>query len=244
MIAISSGANMDFDRLRFVSERADSSETLMSVTIPEQAGSFRLLHSFLHPRNITEFNYRHNGTDKANVIVSFQALAGRTVEEDRAIISTILSAQGFAIQDLSNNEMAKAHTRHMSGGRAVQSFATGLGSPSFSPSTRKSNISDGSSSGSSNNSGNDDKLYEVVYRFEFPEAPGALNKFLDTLSHFNKGWSISLFHYRNRGHDCGRVLVGLLVRGSEKEAFQTFLQQLEYTYCEETENASYELFLK
>eukprot|EP01036_Dinobryon_divergens_P024364 gene24364-32809_t len=177
MIAISSGANMDFDRLRFVSERADSSETLMSVTIPEQA------------------------------------IAGRPVEEDKATIVAILQSQGFALQDLSNNEMAKAHARHMSGGRAVRSFASGF-------------TLDQSSSESQG-----DALYEVIYRFEFPEAPGALNRFLDTLNRFNQGWSISLFHYRNRGHDCGRVLVG-------------FLEQLEYTYIDETNNASYELFLK
>jgi threonine dehydratase len=97
MIAISSGANMDFDRLRFVSERADSSETLISVTIPEKPGAFRELHSYLHPRNITEFNYRHNGTSTANIIVSFQALPGKQVEDDKAVIASVLESHGYSV---------------------------------------------------------------------------------------------------------------------------------------------------
>lgn len=130
------------------------------------------------------------------------------------------------MQDLSSNEMAKAHTRHMSGGRAPKSFAQGF-----------EITCDEANKGC-------EQLYEVIYRFEFPEAPGALNKFLDSLNHFNQGWSISLFHYRNRGHDYGRVLVGLLVKGNEKAAFRKFLEQLEYTYYDETNNESYKLFIQ
>eukprot|EP01039_Chlorochromonas_danica_P008570 gene8570-9443_t len=211
MVAVASGANMDFDRLRFVSERADASETLMSVTIPEQPGAFRALYQMIHPRNVTEFSYRHNGTSQANVIVSFQALTGHSIDEDKATMTTLLARNGYAAEDLSDNELAKAHARHLAGGRAVR-FPDGL--------------------------------LEVVYRFEFPEAPGALNKFLHTLNHFNQGWSVSLFHYRNHGHDYGRVLVGLLVKDCDRSAFQTFLDNLGYTYYEETSNTAYLQFLK
>ena len=155
-VAISSGANMDFDRLRFVSERADSSETLISVAIPERPGSFRELYSVLYPRNVTEFSYRCNGTGKANVFVSYQSTPGRSLEEDRPVLTEALTSRGYAVTDLAGNEMAKAHARHLAGGRAVAGAAAGAGR-------------------------------EVVYRFEFPEAPGALDKFLHTLNHFNQG---------------------------------------------------------
>jgi threonine dehydratase len=215
-VAISSGANMDFDRLRFVSERADSGETLMAVGIPERAGSFRQLYSLIYPRNVTEFSYRHNGSSKANVFVSFQALAGKSLEEDKEIIRQVLSQNDFSVTDLSRNEMAKAHARHLAGGRAVKL-----------------------------DSHRDcEGRVELVYRFEFPEAPGALDKFLHTLNHFNQGWSISLFHYRNHGHDFGRVLVGLLVQPGEKVAFETFLDKLGYTFYDETDNVAYEQFLR
>jgi threonine dehydratase len=153
------------------------------------------------------------------------------VEEDKVALSAVLEEQGYTVQDLSNNEMAKAHTRHISGGRTPVAFSSILSSLPL-------------ASQSADAVEKDQTLYEVVYRFEFPEAPGALNKFLDTLSHFNQGWSISLFHYRNRGHDYGRVLVGLLVRGQERAAFQTFLEQLGYTFYDETENSSYKLFMQ
>ena len=216
-VAISSGANMDFDRLRFVSERADSSETLMSVAIPEQPGSFRILHSLLHPRNITEFSYRHNGSGSANVFVSLQLLSGKKQDEDRTFVSKLLASKGYHVSDLSRNEMAKAHARHLVGGRALESIVS---------------------------SDDNKKMQELVYRFEFPEAPGALDRFLTTVAKFNQGWSISLFHYRNHGHDFGRVLVGLLVEKSEMKAFESFLDNLGYTHYDETSNIAYSQFLK
>lgn len=125
----------------------------------------------------------------------------------------------FIVTDLQDNEMAKAHLRHMVGGRHTGSYTVGM-RPSKSA------------------------IQEVLYRFEFPEAPGALAKFLYTLNHFNEGWSISLFHYRNHGHDFGRVLVALLVREDELSAFMVFLDKLNYTYYEETYNSAYTQFIK
>ena len=141
-VAISSGANMYFDRLRFVSERADSSESLIAVTIPERAGSFRELHAILHPRNVTEFSYRHNGTAEANVIVSFQAL-GTSVEDDKDVLTAALAAKGFELTDLSTNEMAKSHARHLSGGRrrVVSVDSSQMASSSFGESSFPSNSS-------------------------------------------------------------------------------------------------------
>lgn len=156
MVAIASGANMDFDRLRFVSERADSSETLISVAIPERPGSFRELYSIIYPRNVTEFSYRWNGSDKANVFVSYQCLPGRMLKEDKPVLKEALLSKGYLVTDLSMNEMAKAHARHLAGGRA-----------------HYYDQKDGKN--------------ELLFRFEFPEAPGALNKFLHTLNHFNQG---------------------------------------------------------
>jgi threonine dehydratase len=219
-VAVSSGANMDFDRLRFVSERADSGETLMSVKIPERAGAFGELYAVLLPRNVTEFSYRHNGSQHANVFVSFQAIRGKSLDEDKALVQEELSKRGYVVTDLSDNEMAKAHARHLAGGRVCVA--------------------------SDNRTTDDFKdRNELVFRFEFPEAPGALNTFLQTLQRFNQGsWSISLFHYRNHGHDFGRVLVGLLVKPSEMEAFNVFLDQLGYSYYDETNNKAYLQFLK
>lgn len=211
-VAVASGANMDFDRLRFVSERADMSETLMSITIPEKPGSFRALYSLIYPRNVTEFSYRHNGTDRANVIASFQALSGSLVETDKVAIMNLLQDNGYAVEDLSENELAKVHARHLAGGRAINQW--------------------------------EDGVTELVYRFEFPEAPGALEKFLHTLYHFNQGWSVSLFHYRNHGDDYGRVLVGLLVKDIERGAFASFLEKLDYKFYDETNNSAFLQFMK
>ena len=208
-VAITSGSNIDFDRLRFVSERADSSEIMMAVTIPEQPGSFRELYSLVYPRNVTEFSYRQNGnlSHEADVILSFQGKQGKNIDDDRKDILYELSCNGYKCIDLSRNELAKSHARHLSGGRA------GIEG-------------------------------EVLYRFEFPEAPGALNKFLHTLNYHNQGWNISLWHYRNCGHDIGRVLVGLLVKEEEKVTFNNFLENLGYTHYEETNNSVYKCFLK
>lgn len=222
-VAISSGANMDFDRLRFVSERADNSETLMSVAIPERPGAFSELYSYIHPRNVTEFSYRHNGGKQANVFVSFQTLRSKSLEEDKQAIQQLLTSKGYRVCDLSDNEMAKGHARHLAGGRAF--------------------ISDGGTNSTESNDFADKS--ELVYRFEFPESPGALNIFLQTVHRCNNGqWSISLFHYRNHGHDFGRVLVGLLVNQSDMEEFGRFLEQLGYSYYDETNNTAYLQFLK
>lgn len=208
-VAITTGSNIDFDRLRFVSERADLSEIMFAVTIPERPGSFRELYSLIYPRNVTEFSYRQNGNlaHEANVILSLQVKQGKNIDDDRVEILEELRNSGYKCIDLSDNELAKSHARHLSGGRA------GIEG-------------------------------EVLYRFEFPEAPGALNKFLHTLNYHNQGWNISLWHYRNCGHDVGRVLVGLILRGNEKIVFNNFLENLGYTYSEETGNPVYKYFLK
>jgi threonine dehydratase len=203
LVAIASGANMNFDRLRFVAERAElgeQREAILAVTIPEQAGAFKAFCRLLGNRNITEFNYRFSDPKEAHIFVglaiSNAAEIGKLIYE--------LAAQGLNAIDLTDNEMAKLHLRHLVGGRAPQA------------------------------------VHEVVYRFEFPEKPGALMKFLDTMGH---DWNISLFHYRNHGADFGRVLVGMQVPPNEQTEFLAFLQHLGYPYWEETENPAYKLFL-
>lgn len=226
LVAISSGANMDFDRLRFVSERADSSETLMSITIPEHSGSFFKLYKLIYPRNVTEFSYRHNGSKLANVFFSFQAMRGKLLDEDKIILQESLTSHGYKVTDLSDNNMAKTHARHLAGGRAFIDSLNGGNGHSI---THHLDFIE---------------RIELIYRFEFPESHGALNNFLETLYRCNQGWNISLFHYRNHGHDFGRVLVGLLVKESEMESFGVFLDKLGYTYHDETNNCAYLQFLK
>lgn len=202
-VAVLSGANMNFDRLRFVAERAEigeAREALFAVTIPEQPGSFRAFCAALEQRVITEFNYRLHGRDEARVFVGVST-AGRG---DALNLAADLNARGFQTLDLSEDEMAKLHVRHMVGGRA--------------PGVK----------------------HERIFRFEFPERPGALRTFLDTLGGH---WNISLFHYRNHGSDAGRVLAGIEVPDTDRADFQHFLDQLGYPYLEETENPIYRLFL-
>lgn len=203
LVTIASGANMNFDRLRFVAERAElgeQREAILAVTIPEQAGAFKAFCRLLGNRNITEFNYRFSDPKEAHIFVG---LAIANAAEIGKLIYE-LAAQGLNAIDLTDNEMAKLHLRHLVGGRAPQA------------------------------------VHEVVYRFEFPEKPGALMKFLDTMGH---DWNISLFHYRNHGADFGRVLVGMQVPPNEQTEFLAFLQHLGYPYWEETENPAYKLFL-
>jgi threonine dehydratase len=203
LVGIASGANMNFDRLRFVAERAElgeQREAILAVTIPEQAGAFKAFCRLLGNRNITEFNYRFSDLSAAHIFVG---LAITNTTEIGKLIND-LAAQGLNAIDLTHNEMAKLHLRHLVGGRAPQA------------------------------------LHEVVYRFEFPEKPGALMKFLDTMGH---DWNISLFHYRNHGADFGRVLVGMQVPPDEQTEFLAFLQNLGYPYWDETENPAYQLFL-
>ena len=203
LVAIASGANMNFDRLRFVAERAElgeQREAVLAVTIPEQAGAFKAFCQLLGNRNITEFNYRYSDPKEAHIFVGL-AIASTT---DTGKLIYDLAAQGLNAIDLTDNEVAKLHLRHLVGGRAPQAE------------------------------------HEVVYRFEFPEKPGALMKFLDTMGH---DWNISLFHYRNHGADFGRVLVGMQVPPNEKAEFAAFLQNLGYPYWDETQNPAYKLFL-
>lgn len=201
-VAITSGANMNFDSLRFVSERADASETLLSVVIPERPGAFRQLIGRLEPRNVTEFSYRHAGpgADAAHIYISFQAAGA----EDNASVIAALRADGCETLDLTANELAKDHARHLAGGRVTIE-------------------------------------HERLYRFEFPERPGALSRFLDAL---NGGWNVSLFHYRNHGGDVGRVLAALQVPEADSDAFDTFLTELEYPYVRECGNVAYKRFLQ
>ncbi|UCD68622.1 MAG: threonine ammonia-lyase, biosynthetic [Betaproteobacteria bacterium] len=203
LIAVACGANINFDRLRFVAERAELGEhreAILAVTIPEMPGSFRRFCSMLGSRNVTEFNYRYADPEKAHVFVGVQV---RDQKETLKLVSR-LRRKGLTTLDISNNEMAKLHVRHLVGGRAPQA---------------------------SN---------ELLYRFEFPERPGALMRFLESMTH---NWNISLFHYRNHGADYGRVLVGMQVPPGERSDFRHFLSELGYSYVDETDNATYSLFL-
>jgi len=203
LIAIASGANMNFDRLRFVAERAEvgeKREAVLAVTIPEKPGTFKTFCRLLGNRNITEFNYRYSDPKEAHIFVG---IAMQDPTERAAFIQELLT-HGLPALDMTDNEMAKLHLRHLVGGHAPQA------------------------------------QHEVVYRFEFPEKPGALMKFLDTMEH---DWNISLFHYRNHGADFGRVLVGMQVPPEENDEFRAFLQRLGYPYWEETNNPAYQLFL-
>jgi threonine dehydratase len=203
LVAIACGANMNFDRLRFVAERAElgeKREAILAVTIPETPGSFKHFCSLLGKRNITEFNYRYADNREAHVFV------GVSVQQasDTKKLLTELRRNGLKALDLSDNEMAKLHVRHLVGGRAPNA------------------------------------THEMLYRFEFPERPGALMNFLNKMGH---NWNISLFHYRNHGADYGRVLVGLQVPPKEKSAFKEFLKTLGYAYADESNNPAYTMFL-
>jgi threonine dehydratase len=202
-VAIACGANMNFDRLRFVAERAElgeAREAIFAVTIPERPGSFREFCGLLGNRNVTEFNYRYSNASAAHLFV------GVEVADRSATAELLASFRKHRIEayDLSDNEMAKLHVRHLVGGRAPEAE------------------------------------HEILYRFEFPERPGALLRFLDSMS---AGWNISLFHYRNHGADYGRVLVGMQVPPSDKADFRQFLDRLGYTYVDESANPAYRLFL-
>jgi threonine dehydratase len=208
LVAIASGANTNFDRLRFVAERAEVGETILAVTIPERPGSFKKFCATLGARNITEFNYRIADPKEAHVFVGVEVHSG----DESAKIVKVLERRGLKTLDLSDDEMAKMHVRHMVGGHAPVGIRKGAhGSPD-----------------------------ELLYRFEFPERPGALMKFLSAM---RTDWNISLFHYRNQGSDYGRVLVGMQVPRHEMREFQRFLTLLAYPYVDESRNPAYRLFL-
>jgi threonine dehydratase len=211
LVAIACGANTNFDRLRFVAERAEVGEhreAILAVTIPEKPGSFKRFCATLGARNITEFNYRIADPKEAHVFVGVQV---QGTEETARLVRT-LTRHGLKTLDLSENEMAKLHVRHLVGGHAPMA----LERPAR------------------------DTPFELLYRFEFPERPGALMKFLDSM---RTDWNISLFHYRNHGADYGRVLVGMQVPKKEMAAFRKFLAALGYPYADETANPAYRLFL-
>ncbi|MCC5810031.1 MAG: threonine ammonia-lyase, biosynthetic [Ectothiorhodospiraceae bacterium] len=204
LVAINSGANMNFSRLGHVSERAEVGEhreAVLAVTIPERPGSFRQFCQTIGQRGVTEFNYRFSDPDEAHVFAGVQLNNG--LEERDALIRELREAD-YPVLDLTDNEMAKVHVRHMVGGRARL-------------------VED-----------------EVLYRFEFPERPGALLNFLTRLG---RRFNISLFHYRNHGAAYGRVLVGVQVPEGQKGKFDEFLAKLGYRYYEETDNPAYSLFL-
>ncbi|MBK5221437.1 MAG: threonine ammonia-lyase, biosynthetic [Acidimicrobiia bacterium] len=203
LVAVLSGANMNFDRLRFVAEQAElgeAREALFSVTIPERQGSFRDFCATLGRRVITEFNYRLNGRDAAHIFVGVSTESRR----DAASLADTLRARGYDTVDLSDNEVAKLHVRHMVGGRGP------------------------------------DGLDELLFRFEFPERPGALMGFLETLG---GRWNISLFHYRNHGADVGRVLAAFEVPAADHDEFRSFLDALGYRAHSEVDNPAYDSFL-
>jgi threonine dehydratase len=203
LVAVASGANVNFDRLRFVAEEAElgeKREAVLAVTIAERPGSFRKFCALIGARNITEFNYRYADATQAHVFVGIQVKDRR--ETDQLIGK--LRRSGLQTLDFSDNELAKLHIRHTVGGHA--------------PSVDN----------------------EILYRFEFPERPGALLRFLAAMS---RGWNISLFHYRNHGADYGRVLVGMQVPPRDKGKFRAFLARVGYPWRDETRNPAYRLFL-
>lgn len=205
VVAINCGANVNFDRLRHIVERAsvgEEREMLLAVEIPEQAGSFRAFCETLGRRSITEFNYRMHASGSAQIFVGIELRNG---ESERSAVFAALDKAGYATTDLSDDELAKLHIRHMVGGRP------------------------------------DDTRDERLFRFEFPERPGALLEFLNAIGN---DWSISLFHYRNHGSDYGRVLAGLMVPDSSSAELAEHLDELGYEYVEETNNPAYQRFLR
>ena len=203
LVAVDSGANINFDRLRHVAERAElgeGKEAILAVTIPERPGSFKKVCQLLGKRQITEFNYRFADREQAHIYVGVQLATG----EERIELVERLRDKGYPVEDLSDNEVAKVHVRYMVGGHQQ---------------------------GVEN---------ELLYRFRFPERPGALLQFLTRLG---RSWNISLFHYRNHGADYGRVLCGIQVPADERGKYQQFLDELGYFYQDESDNPVYKLFL-
>lgn len=203
-VVINCGANVNFNRLRHIAERAslgEQQELLLAVEIPEKPGSFRTFCEAVGRRAVTEFNYRYSDSEKAHIFAGVELRRGA---QERTALLQKLTELGYPFEDLSSNEMAKLHVRHMVGGRAV-------------------NIQN-----------------ERLFRFEFPERPGALMNFLQAIG---TRWNISLFHYRNYGSDHGRVLAGIQVPESEATELESHLEELGYSYFEESDNPAYSMFL-
>ena len=206
LIAINSGANMNFDRLRHVSERSElgeEREALLAVQIPEQPGSFKQFCKIIGKRQITEFNYRYADDNIARVFAGIQLTHGIAEKND---FIELLKSKNYPVVDMTDNEVAKLHTRYMVGGHPGGSVTN-----------------------------------EVLFRFQFPEKPGALLNFLMKVG---ERWNISLFHYRNHGSNFGRILMGFQVDKDDHKAFRSFLSGLDIPHWDETDNSAYELFLK
>ncbi|GAA0405670.1 threonine ammonia-lyase, biosynthetic [Pseudomonas veronii subsp. inensis] len=204
LVAIDSGANVNFDRLRHVAERAElgeGREAIIAVTIPEKPGSFKAFCEAVGKRQITEFNYRYHTGREAHIFVGVQT---HPENDPRSALIASLTGKGFPVLDLTENELAKLHIRHMVGGHTAK-------------------VSD-----------------EVVFRFEFPERPGALFNFLNKLG---GRWNISMFHYRNHGAADGRVVAGLQVPADERHLVSAALEAIGYPYWDESDNPAYKLFL-
>ncbi|MFO8045195.1 MAG: threonine ammonia-lyase, biosynthetic [Halomonas sp.] len=204
LICINCGANINFDRLQHIAERTElgeQREAILAVTIPEKPGSFKKFCKTIGKRMVTEFNYRYADPENAHIFVGVQVKPGG---EDRQAVIDKLREAGYSVEDLTDNELAKLHIRHLGGGRPKEHFD------------------------------------EEVYRFEFPERPGALMNFLTHLPH---DWSISLFHYRNHGAAYGRVLVGMQIPNGDRAHVEEYFDDIGYRYWKETDNAAYRLFM-
>jgi len=217
LVAIDSGANVNFDRLQHIAERAElgeQREALLAVTIPEEPGSFlAFCRAIGEQRSVTEFNYRYAQASEARVFVGMELREGET---DKQALITRLQEAGYSVVDMTDNEMAKLHIRHMVGGRAPSPTSPDVGSDSG-------------------------VIKERLYRFQFPERPGALLRFLTRMG---QRWNITMFHYRNHGAAYGRVLAGIQVPDDEAQAFEDFLRDIGYPHWQETGNPAYELFLR
>ncbi|NYS62347.1 threonine ammonia-lyase, biosynthetic [Vreelandella salicampi] len=204
LMCINSGANTNFDRLQHIAERTslgEQREAILAVTITEKPGSFKRFCRTLGKRMVTEFSYRYADASEAHIFVAVQVKPGG---EDRQAVIDKLTEAGYQVEDLTDNELAKVHIRHLGGGRPSEQFA------------------------------------EELYRFEFPERPGALMNFLTQLPH---DWNISLFHYRNHGAAYGRVLVGMQVPNGDRVNVEKHLNAIGYRYWKESDNPAYRLFL-
>ncbi|KAG7661356.1 ILV1 [[Candida] subhashii] len=206
-VPVLSGANMNFDRLRFVSERAvlgEGKEVSLAVTIPEQPNEFAKLQKIINPRAITEFSYRCSGDKTANIFVSFNVI---DKHREKPTILEAMTNAGYEVVDISDNELAKSHGRYLVGGKSHVARAQ----------------------------------QEKIFQFEFPERPNALFNFLQAL---RSDWDISLFNYRNHGHDVGKVLCGFILPEGSEDDFQAFLKNIGYTFVDESDNVFYKKFLK
>ncbi|MBZ9566850.1 threonine ammonia-lyase, biosynthetic [Modicisalibacter tunisiensis] len=205
LVCINSGANTNFDRLQHIAERTElgeQREAILAVTIPERPGSFKKFCRIIGKRMVTEFNYRYADLEHAHIFVGVQVKPGG---DDRAEVIRKLRDAGYPVEDLTDNELAKLHIRHLGGGRPKEHFE------------------------------------EEVYRFEFPERPGALMNFL---THLPADWNISLFHYRNHGAAYGRVLVGMQVPNGDRAHVEEYFERIGYRFWKETDNVAYRLFME